>query len=42
MAYLKFIEDKDLIKAVSVVIEKIEKVEKAADNKLYKNVIDPF
>lgn len=42
MPYLKFISDKDLIKAVNKVVGKIETAEHDADIKLHKNVIDPF
>lgn len=42
MPYLKFISDKKLISAVGKVVKIIEIAEREADNKLYKNVIDPF
>ncbi|NQV93406.1 Eco47II family restriction endonuclease [Candidatus Kaiserbacteria bacterium] len=42
MAYLKFIPDKNLIAIVGKVVEVIIAAENNADEKLYKNVIDPF
>lgn len=42
MPYLKFISDKKLISAVGKVVKIIEIAEREVDNKLHKNVIDPF
>jgi len=42
MAYLKFISDKDLCSAVTKVIKIIEAAEHDAEDKLHKNVVDPF
>ncbi|PIY93467.1 MAG: Eco47II family restriction endonuclease [Candidatus Magasanikbacteria bacterium CG_4_10_14_0_8_um_filter_32_14] len=42
MPYLKFISDKNLISAVSKVINVIEKAEQDAEVNIHKNVIDPF
>lgn len=42
MAYLEFISDKNLVSAVTKVIDVIENAEKSADVRLHKNVIDPF
>ncbi len=42
MPYLKYISDKELIEAVAKVIKVIEKAECEADDKLHKNVVDPF
>ncbi len=42
MQYLKYISDKKLIEAVGKVLNVIERAELEADDKLHKNVIDPF
>lgn len=42
MAYLKFISDENLIKHIGEVIFEISKAEREANEKLHKNVIDPF
>lgn len=42
MPYLKFISDKDLCSAVTKVVKIIEVAEHDVEDKLHKNVVDPF
>ncbi|MCK5320264.1 Eco47II family restriction endonuclease [Candidatus Parcubacteria bacterium] len=42
MPYLKFISDKDLCSAVTKIIKIIEVAERDVEDKLHKNVVDPF
>ncbi len=42
MPYLSFISDEDLLNAVQKVISKIEIASHRSENKLYRNVLDPF
>lgn len=42
MKYLKYISDRELIQAVGKVLDKIDRSDAIATEKMYKNVIDPF
>ena len=42
MPYLKFVSDRDLCSAIVKVIKIIEVAEHDAEDKLHKNVVDPF